>query len=412
MADLPLQGKKLLLGVTGSIAAYKAAEIVRLFKKAGAETQVVMTAEATRFITPLTLGTLSEREVMSEVFPENETGSWTKHVGLGMWADLYLIAPATAQTMAKLAHGFCDSMLTATALAARCPIVIYPAMDHDMYLHAATQENITTLRRQGYEVVEPEHGSLASGLIGVGRLPEPETIFAHTLARLQQARKLAGRKVLVTAGPTREPIDPVRFISNGATGTMGFALAAEAARQGAQVVLLTGPVSLPTPSQVQRIDVTTADEMYAVALQHADADLIIAAAAVGDYTPAHFSPEKIKKGDDDLTLHLHRTPDVLKALGEMKRREQKIVGFALETNQGEANAWAKLEKKNLDWIALNYANEEGAGFGPGTNRILLLHRDGKKIELARADKATLAAQLLQIVVEADTAGEEGLQEKN
>lgn len=398
-----LAGKKVALGVTGSIAAYKAAELVRLLKKGGAEVQVLMTPDAARFITPLTLGTLSEREVLTEIFPENEDGSWTKHVHLGLWADLLVVAPATATTLAKLAAGVCDSMLTATALSARCPLVVAPAMDHDMYVHPATQRNLRTLREDGATVIEPEHGELASGLIGTGRLPEPETLVERIAAMLRTSGALDGKTVLVTAGPTREAIDPVRFLTNGSTGTMGYALAEAAARRGARVALVSGPTALPTPPGVERIDVTSADEMHAAAQQHADADLVLAAAAVADYAPAETSEQKLKKGEGDLTLQMRRTPDVLATLGERKRDGQTLVGFALETHDGRANARAKLERKNLDWIVLNHANEPGAGFGPGTNRVTLLGRDGTEEDLPQLPKRAVAEAILDRVLEAPVA---------
>ncbi len=405
----PLQGRKILLGVSGSIAAYKAAELVRLLKKAGAEVQVLMTRDAARFITPLTLGTLSEREVLTEIFPDNEAGSWTKHVHLGLWADLFVVAPATATTLAKLAAGLCDSMLTAVALSARCPLLVAPAMDHDMVGHPATQRNLRTLRADGVEVIEPEHGELASGLVGTGRLPEPETLFDRIVAKLDavdaqtQARRsgaLAGRHVLVTAGPTHEPLDPVRFLTNGSTGTMGFALAAAAARRGATVTLISGPTTLETPDGVRRLDVTSADEMHDAVQQHADADLIVMAAAVADYTPAEPSDRKIKKNGDALTLRLRRTPDILAALGEQKRAGQILVGFALETHRGLDHARGKLERKNLDWIVLNHANEAGAGFGPGTNRVTLLGRDGSREDLPQMPKPDVAEAILDRVLAA------------
>ena len=398
-----LSSRKILLGVTGSIAAYKAAELVRLLKRGGAEVQVLMTPDATRFIAPLTLGTLSEREVLTEIFPENEAGSWTKHVHLGLWADLFVVAPATASTLAKLAAGICDSMLTATALSARCPMVVAPAMDRDMWAHPATQRNLATLRADGVTVIEPEHGELASGLVGAGRLPEPETLAERIAAMLRTSGALGGRKVLVTAGPTREALDPVRFLTNHSTGTMGYALAEAAARRGARVVLVSGPTALETPPGVERIDVTSADEMHAAAQQHADADLVLAAAAVADYAPAETSEQKMKKGDDDLTLRLRRTPDVLAALGEHKRDGQTLVGFALETHDGRANARAKLEKKNLDWIVLNHANEPGAGFGPGTNRVTLLRHDGADEDLPLMPKRAVAEAILDRVLGAPAA---------
>lgn len=394
----PLSGRRIALGVAGSIAAYKAAELVRLLKKAGAEVQVLMTPDAARFITPLTLGTLSGREVLIEIFPENAEDSWTQHVELGLWADLLVVAPATATTIAKLAAGVCDSMLTATALSRRCPMLVCPAMDLDMYAHPATQRNLRTLREDGAEVMEPDEGPLASGLVGVGRLPEPEAIFAWIVERLRGEQPLAGRKVLVTAGPTREAIDPVRFLTNGSTGTMGYALAEAAARRGAEVVLVSGPTALDAPPSVTRIDVTSADEMHAAAQQHADADLVIAAAAVSDYAPAAPSERKLKKGEDDLTLRLRRTPDVLAALGAGKREGQTLVGFALETHDGLENARAKLERKNLDWIVLNAANEEGAGFGPGTNRVTIIGRDGSARELPQMPKGDVAEALLDHIL--------------
>jgi len=401
-----LSGKKILLGVTGSIAAYKAAELIRLLKKAGAEVQVLMTPDAARFITPLTLGTLSEREVLTEIFPENESGSWTKHVHLGLWADLFVVAPATATTLAKLATGVCDSMLTAAALSARCPLLVAPAMDHDMFVHPATQRNLATLRADGVRVVEPEHGELASGLIGTGRLPEPETLVARiaeelkTIERRAEAQRtglLAGKKVLVTAGPTREQIDPVRYLTNGSTGTMGYALAAAAAARGADVVLVSGPTDLDTPEGVERIDIVSADDLHASVQRHADADLVVMAAAVADYTPAAPTDRKVKKSDDDLTLRLRQTPDVLAGLGAQKREGQVLVGFALETHDGLDHARDKLERKNLDWIVLNHANEDGSGFGPGTNRVTILGRDGSVEDLAQQPKREVAEAILDRV---------------
>ncbi|ACY46922.1 bifunctional phosphopantothenoylcysteine decarboxylase/phosphopantothenate--cysteine ligase CoaBC [Rhodothermus marinus] len=394
-----LEGRHLLLGVTGSIAAYKAAELVRLFKKAGAEVQVVMTPDATRFITPLTLGTLSEREVLVDLFPENEPGSWTKHVHLGRWADLAVVAPATAQTLARLAHGFCDTMLAATLLSARCPVLLCPAMDHDMYHHPATQRNLELLRRYGYEILPPEFGELASGLKGDGRLPDPERIAAHVAALLARRHSLAGKHVLVTAGPTREMIDPVRCLTNPSTGTMGFALARAAARRGARVTLVTGPTLLPTPPGVTRIDVTSAQEMYEVVLQHADtADFVFMAAAVADYTPVETAPSKLKKEADELVLRLRRTPDILAELGRRRRPDQVLVGFAMETDNALENAREKLRRKNLDWIALNRLNEPGAGFGTGTNRLTLLHRSGHLEELPLLPKDEAAEALLDRVL--------------
>jgi phosphopantothenoylcysteine decarboxylase/phosphopantothenate--cysteine ligase len=406
MADtkpFSMAGRRILLGVTGGIAAYKTAELVRLFKKAGAEVRVVMTADASRFVTPLTLGTLSENEVHTEIFPENEAGSWTKHVALGLWADLFLVAPLTAQTLAKLVSGACDSMLTAVALTARCPTMVCPAMDHDMYVHPAVRVNLDTLAGRGVTVMEAEHGELASGLIGQGRLPSPEAIFGRA-GQVIAARAsagdgpLAGKRVVVTAGPTRERIDPVRFISNHSTGTMGFELARAAARRGADVVLIAGPVLLATPDGIRRIDVESAADMHAAAMEHADADVIIMSAAVADYTPATPSKSKIKKEAASPDLNLTPTADILAGLGKRKHDGQLLVGFALETDNGLVNARNKLERKNLDWIILNNPNEEGAGFGLGTNRVTLLPREGHAIDLPLMPKSEVAEAIVELAV--------------
>lgn len=394
-----LEGRHLLVGVTGSIAAYKAAELIRLFKKARAEVQVVMTPDATRFITPLTLGTLSEREVLVDLFPENKPGSWTQHVHLGCWADAAVVAPATAQTLARLAHGFCDTILAATLLSARCPVLLCPAMDHNMYHHPATQQNLERLRHYGYEILPPEFGELASGLVGDGRLPDPAHIAAYVASLLQQQHMLAGKHVLVTAGPTREMIDPVRCLTNPSTGTMGFALARTATRRGARVTLISGPTLLSTPPGITRIDVTSAQEMYEATLQHAPtADFIFMAAAVADYTPVKTSTSKLKKTSDELILHLRRTPDILAELGRCRRPDQILVGFAMETDNALENAREKLHQKNLDWIALNRLNESGAGFGTGTNRLTLLHRSGHQEELPLLPKDKVAEALLDRIL--------------
>ena len=409
-SSLPdLSGRRVILGVTGSIAAYKAAPLVRRLKKAGAEVQVLMTPDAERFIPPLTLGTLSEKEVLTEIFPENEDGSWTKHVALGEWADLFVVAPATAQTIAKLAHGFCDSMLTATALSARCPLLVCPAMDRDMYRHAATQNNLEQLREIGYDVMPAEHGELASGLVGQGRMPEPNAILHRVEEKLNAADStvdqtahsdsapLAGQSVLVTAGPTREPLDPVRVLTNPSTGTMGYALAEAATRRGALVTLVTGPTTLSPPSGVEVIEVKTAADMNeAVQARREDADFVFMAAAVADYPPVDPSSSKRKKDDGDLVLHLRRTPDILKRLGAHKQPDQVLVGFALETDDVLENARQKLNEKNLDWIAVNDPMEDGAGFGP-TNRVTLLRRDGPPEELPLMPKADVAEVLLDRV---------------
>lgn len=405
MPDSPLAGRKIVLGLTGGIAAYKSLAVLRLLAKAGADVQPVLTPDAERFVPRLTVGALAAREVLVDLWPEGASGSWTKHVELGVWADLIVIAPATAQTLAKLAHGFCDNLLTAVCLSARCPVMVFPAMDHDMWHHPATQANLDLLRSRGVAVVEPESGPLASGLVGTGRLPEPEAVVEAVAKRFEEeqadAPSLAGRRVLVTAGPTREHFDPVRFLSNPSTGTMGFAVAAEAARRGADVTLIAGPVALPTPSGVRRIDIVSADDLYDAALREAEAaDLVVMTAAVADYAPLERHAHKVKKDDGDQTLALRRTPDTLAELGRRKRPGQTLVGFAMETDDGEAHALGKLERKRLDFIVLNVLGEPGAGFGTTTNRVTVYGADGSRRDLPLADKATVAARLLDVVAEA------------
>lgn len=393
-----LDGRRIVLGVAGGIAAYKSVELVRLLKKAGADVQVVMTPDAARFITPLTLGTVSERPVLQEVFPSgDDEGSWTQHITLGRWADLFVVAPATAQTTAKLAHGFSDNMLTVTALAARCPLLICPAMDHDMFVHPATQKNLDILSSYGYTVMPPAYGSLASGLVGQGRLPEPEEIRDRIVEMIDgngAPRDLRGHTVLVTAGPTREHIDPVRFISNPSSGKMGFALAEAAARRGADVTLITGPTSLPTPPGTERIDVTTAEQMHRAVMERGTSDVVLMAAAVADFTPRETSSAKRKKAEDDLTLSLRRTPDILQELGAKRSANQVLVGFAMETENGLEHARAKREAKNLDWIVLNNLTDEGAGFGVDTNRVTLIGRDGVEESLPLMSKDEVADAIL------------------
>lgn len=408
-----LSDSRLLLGVTGSIAAYKAASLVRRFKQDGAEIRVLMTPDAERFITPLTLGTLSGEEVLTDIFPDAAADDWTKHVTLGQWADLFVVAPATAQTIAKLAHGFCDTMLTATALSARCPLLVCPAMDREMYRHRSTQDNLERLREIGYHVLPAAHGELASGLVGRGRMPEPEVIRDRAAELLSETSErgpassgtsasrhddLANTSVLVTAGPTQEPLDPVRVFTNRSTGTMGYALAEAAARRGGDVTLVTGPTLLSAPEGVDVVHVGTAEEMNdAVQARREDADLVLMAAAVADYTPTDPSSSKRKKEDDEWVLHLRRTPDILRMVGDNKRPDQVLVGFALETENGHANARRKLQEKNLDWIVLNNPTEEGAGFGPSTNRVVLLSQDGSTEELPTMPKTEVAHAILDRV---------------
>lgn len=400
MSDLPaanmLEGKRLLLGVCGSIAAYKSAELIRLLRRAGSEVQVLTTPDTSRFVSPLTLGTLSQRRVLTEIFHDESDRTWTEHIALGHWADLYIIAPATAQTIAKLAYGFSDSMLTATALAARCPILVCPAMDHDMYMHPAVRTNLKRLQGLGYHVMQAGYGPLASGLVGLGRLPDLPDIVER-ISELIPGR-LRGKRALVTAGPTREPIDPVRVVSNHSTGTMGFALAESLVRQGAHVTLVTGPTLLNTPTGVHRVDVSSAAEMYEAVMVNRDADYVFMAAAVADYTPLESSASKLRKSDEKLTLKLRRTSDILAELGRKRRKNQVLVGFAMETENGLARARAKLIDKRLDWIVLNYINEPGAGFGTGTNRVTLIGKDGSSHALAAMPKKDVAEAILDRVL--------------
>lgn len=387
-----LKDKHILLGITGSIAAYKAAVLCRLLKTAGADVRVVMTPLAKQFITPLTMATLSKNPILVEFFdPEN--GAWNSHVALGEWADCYLIAPATANTLAKMATGVADNLLLTTYLSARCPVVVAPAMDLDMYAHEATQQNLRTLAARGVRIVEPEEGELASGLQGKGRMAEPDRIAAFVGGLLDEKKKtLAGKRLIVTAGATIEAIDPVRFISNHSSGKMGYAIAGELAARGAAVTLVTGRTSLPTPAGMERVDVLSAAEMYEAAVGAFDAsDGAVMCAAVADYTPAHVSDTKIKKGDGGLTIELRRTRDIAAELGARKG-DRVLVGFALETDDEEAHAEAKLTKKNFDFIVLNSLRDPGAGFRGDTNKVTLIDRAGRE-ELPLMSKREVAARI-------------------
>ncbi len=388
-----IRGKHILLGVTGSIAAYKAAALCRLLVKAGCEVQVVMTPLAKQFITPLTMATLSRRPISVEFFdPEN--GAWNSHVSLGQWADLLLIAPATANTLAKMAHGVADNLLLTTYLSAKCPVAVAPAMDLDMYAHAATQENLQTLQQRGVKVIEPASGELASGLEGKGRMAEPEVIVEAVDALLDEKKKrLAGSRFVVTAGATIEPIDPVRFISNHSTGKMGYAIAEELARRGARVTLVSGRTALPCPQGVERVDVLSAEEMYRAAVEaFKEADGAVMCAAVADYTPAQVAENKIKKSDDDLQIPLRRTRDIAAALGREKG-SRLLVGFALETDHEEENARKKLDKKNFDFVVLNSLRNAGAGFRGDTNKVTLVDRRGAEA-LPLMSKHDVAARIV------------------
>lgn len=378
-----LKGKKILLGICGSIAAYKSALLVRLLVKEGAEVIVIMTKSATEFITPLTIGTLSKNKVLVDL--SNTDGTWNNHVELGLWADIYIVAPASGNTLAKMANGICDNLLVTTYLSARCPVMVAPAMDLDMWKHAATQENIQSLKSYGNYIIPVESGELASGLNGEGRMAEPETIisflksyFEKEFNKGNKSPKLKGKKVLITAGPTVEAIDPVRYISNHSTGKMGFALAEAFLLQGAEVFMIKGP----TPTElnvhgIRTVSVTTAFQMHDEAISRAkEADIIVMAAAVADYAPAQVAESKIKKKEGEMELLLVKTPDILKELGSRKKVNQILVGFALETDDELNNATKKLQNKNLDLIILNSLKDSGAGFGYDTNKITTINSKG------------------------------------
>ena len=373
-----LKGKKIVLGVTGSIAAYKSALLVRLLVKEGAEVQVVMTSAAKEFITPLTLSTLSGRPVLSEFF-NNDNGSWHSHVELGLWADAMIIAPATASTIAKMVAGVADNLLVTTYMSMKAPVFIAPAMDLDMYAHPSTVHNIAALKSYGNHIVEATSGELASHLCGKGRMEEPENIVKVLKDFFLTGSELCGKRILVTAGPTYEKIDPVRFIGNYSSGKMGFAIAAECARRGAAVTLVAGPVSLPTPHpSIERIDVESAREMCDAAVAvFPSCDAAVLSAAVADYRPAVQASCKIKRVNEGMTIDLEANPDIAATLGKTKREGQFLAGFALETNNGEENACKKLKKKNLDFIVLNSLEDKGAGFSCDTNKVTIIDHEGK-----------------------------------
>jgi phosphopantothenoylcysteine decarboxylase/phosphopantothenate--cysteine ligase len=392
-----LDGKRVLLGVTGSIAAYKSAFIVREFIKAGAEVQVILTHSARDFVTPLTLGTLSKRPVLDTLVKDETQGVWNNHVELGLWADLFLIAPASANTLAKMAHGEADNLLLTTYLSARCPVYFAPAMDVDMHAHQANQANIDTLTKRGNILIPAESGELASGLEGQGRLAEPDHIISFIEADLLSKSPLHGKTVLITAGPTYEPIDPVRFIGNRSSGKMGYAIARKAQALGATVQLISGPVHIDAPRGVELVRVETAAEMYAETTARFSAcDVAILSAAVADYRPAHPSEEKIKKKETSMTLELERTLDILSSLGKAKTH-QFLVGFALETQNEIANAKGKLEAKNCDMIVLNSLRDSGAGFGHDTNQVTLIERN-KSRTFELKSKEAVADDILKAIM--------------
>ena len=391
-----LRNKKILLGVCGSIAAYKVAHLVRLLVKQEAEVKVVMTTSASDFISPLTLATLSKNPVDTQ-FIKNDRGEWVNHVALALWADHIVIAPATANTLAKLANGLCDNLLCAVVLSARCPISIAPAMDLDMLAHHATQKNLSCLKSFGYDIIECGIGELASGLSGAGRMAEPEEIVSHLEHQLAPTFSFSGKKILITAGPTQEAIDPVRFISNHSTGKMGYAIAEAAAKAGAEVTLVSGPVNLIAHHRnIKVVHVKSAAEMYAATKVHFQTmDVLILSAAVADYRPIEVALEKLKKADDKLTLELAKTTDIAHELGAIKAPHQLLVGFALETNNELANATAKLSKKNLDLIVLNTLKDSGAGFGTDTNKITILDNAGSTMVYELKDKKLVAIDILE-----------------
>ena len=398
-----LKGKKIVLGITGSIAAYKACLLIRQLIKRGAEVQVVITPAGKEFITPITLSALTHKPVISEFFSQRD-GTWNSHVDLGLWADAMVVAPCTASTLGKMAHGIADNMLITTYLSMKAPVFIAPAMDLDMYRHPSTQANMKTLLSYGNHIIEPESGFLASGLEGKGRMEEPEVIadrLDQFFSENSQPSPIAGKKVVITAGPTYEKIDPVRFIGNYSSGKMGFAIAEECLRRGADVTVVAGPVSLPCSSGIRRLDVESCQEMYdAATSEFADADVAILAAAVADFRPALVADRKIKRGKDDMVITLCPTHDIAAALGASKKAGQTLVAFALETNDEEANAMRKLEKKNADFVVLNSLRNEGTCFRTDQNQIEIVSRDGKTSyeKKSKADTASDIVDYLEKVV--------------
>lgn len=398
-----LKGKKIVLGITGSIAAYKACLLIRQLIKRGAEVQVVITPAGKEFITPITLSALTHKPVISEFFSQR-AGTWNSHVDLGLWADAMVVAPCTASTLGKMAHGIADNMLITTYLSMKAPVFIAPAMDLDMYRHPSTQANMKTLLSYGNHIIEPESGFLASGLEGKGRMEEPEVIadrLDEFFSENSQPSPIAGKKVVITAGPTYEKIDPVRFIGNYSSGKMGFAIAEECLRRGADVTVVAGPVSLTCSRGIRRLDVESCQEMYdAATSEFADADVAILAAAVADFRPALVADRKIKRGKDDMVITLCPTHDIAAALGASKKAGQTLVAFALETNDEEANAMRKLEKKNADFVVLNSLRNEGTCFRTDQNQIEIVSRDGKTSyeKKSKADTASDIVDYLEKVV--------------
>lgn len=396
---MQLAGKKIVLAVTGSIAAYKTPELVRQFIKAGTEVRVIMTSAAGEFVSPLSLATVSKHPVHSNV---NDGSAWNNHVELGRWADVMIVAPCSANTLAKLANGLCDNLVCAVYLSAICPVLVAPAMDEDMWHHQSTKSNIDKLKSYGNTIIPVEHGELASGLIGEGRMAEPEGIvsFTTTFIYKKKQQPLKGKKALVTAGPTYERIDPVRFIGNFSSGKMGVAIADALAAAGADVTLVLGPSKESPDTNVKLVRVESAEEMYNACTEAFDAvDIAVMSAAVADYKPANVADHKIKKQEDTLAIQLGRTKDILKTLGGQKKAGQLLIGFALETNDEEANAAKKLDAKNADLIVLNSLNDDGAGFGHDTNKVTFVGRAGYKKELPLMSKTEVASELVKYIIE-------------
>jgi phosphopantothenoylcysteine decarboxylase/phosphopantothenate--cysteine ligase len=396
-----LSGKKIVLGISGGIAAYKTANLVRLFIKAGAEVQVIMTPSAKDFITPLTLSTLSKNPVFSEFYDkENDNEQWNNHVEFGLWADLMIIAPATANTMAKMVSGTCDNLLLATYLSAKCPVYIAPAMDLDMYKHPSTVASLQSLQSFGNQIIPAESGELASGLSGEGRMAEPENIVSFIEADLEGKLPLKGKEILITAGPTYESIDPVRFIGNHSSGKMGFDIANAAAKLGASVILISGPTNCKVlENSIKLVSVVSAQEMYdACHIYYDSVHIAIAAAAVADYRPKHVAEQKIKKSDSNFFIELEKTKDILLSLGECKK-EQFLVGFALETENEIENAKLKVQKKNLNLIVLNSLQDKGAGFGKPTNKITFIDKDFNIEPMELKSKEEVALDILNKIIQ-------------
>lgn len=396
---MSLQGKYIVIGISGSIAAYKIASLIRLLRKEQASVQVIMTEEATQFITPLTLSTLSNNPVFVDYYQE-KTGEWNNHVLIAEQADLILIAPATANTLAKCALGLCDNLLLAVYLSAKGPVSFAPAMDLDMWKHPAVQQNIQLLKSFGHTIIPPGNGELASGLVGEGRLAEPEEILAFIQQQLSKNKPLTGKKALVSAGPTYEAIDPVRFIGNHSSGKMGYAIAKQLQELGAAVTLVSGPTALTAAPGIQRIDVQSAEEMFQACQSHfSAADIIVMSAAVADYTPVEVADQKIKKKAEDFSIALKKTTDILANLGQQKQPNQTLVGFALETNNELEHAKDKLTRKNLDFIVLNSMQDPGAGFAHNTNKITVVHKTGEITAYDLKYKEEVAKDICALIVQ-------------